>query len=52
MACVAYPLSGVFDHPSFLPAWLVTPILRLEQILERVGWLLAFRVLVVIERRS
>ncbi len=52
IACVAYPLSGGFDHPSFLPEWLVTPILRLERTLERVGWLLAFRMLVVIERRS
>ncbi|MDF0675365.1 MAG: methyltransferase domain-containing protein [Nitrospira sp.] len=52
LACVAYPLSGGFDHPSFLPEWLVTPILQLERTLERVGWLLAFRMLVVIERRS
>ena len=52
LACVAYPLSGGFDHPSFLSEWLLTPILRLERILERVGWLLAFRMLVVIERRS
>jgi hypothetical protein len=51
-ACIAYPLSGGFDHPPFLPEWLVTPILRLERTLERVGWLLAFRMLVVIERRS
>jgi len=52
MACIAYPLSGGFDHTSFLPEWLVTPILRVERTLERVGWLLAFRMLVVIERRS
>lgn len=52
LACVAYPLSGGFDHPSVLPEWLVTPILRLERILERVGRLFAFRMLVVIERRS
>lgn len=51
LACLAYPLSGGFDHPSFLPDWLVTPILRLEQALERVGRFLAFRMLVVIERR-
>lgn len=52
LGCVAYPLSGGFDHPCFLPEWLLTPILQLERILERVGWLLAFRMLVVIERRS
>ncbi|UVT17655.1 MAG: methyltransferase domain-containing protein [Nitrospira sp.] len=51
MACVAYPLSGGFDHPSLLPEWLVTPILRLERMLERLGRLLAFRMLVVIERQ-
>ncbi|NGZ08326.1 MAG: methyltransferase domain-containing protein [Nitrospira sp. LK70] len=52
LACLAYPLSGGFDHPSFLPEWLMTPILRLERTLERIGRLLAFRMLVVIERRS
>jgi SAM-dependent methyltransferase len=52
LACVAYPLSGGFDHPSFLPERLLPPILRLDRILERVGWFLAFRMLVVIERRS
>ena len=52
LACIAYPLSGGFDHPSFLPEWLVPPILRLERTLERMGWLFAFRMLVVIERRS
>lgn len=52
LACVAYPLSGGFDHPSLLPEWLVTPVLRLERTLERVGRLLAFRILVVIERQS
>jgi hypothetical protein len=52
IACIAYPLSGGFDHPSFLPDWMVTPLLRLERTLERVGWLLAFRMLVVIERQA
>ncbi|HWG97607.1 MAG TPA: hypothetical protein VN647_11025, partial [Nitrospira sp.] len=52
LACVAYPLSGGFNHPSFLPEWVLTPILRLERTLERIGWLLAFRMLVVLERRS
>jgi SAM-dependent methyltransferase len=52
IACIAYPLSGGFDHPSLLPDWMVTPLLRLERTLERVGWLLAFRMLVVIERQA
>jgi hypothetical protein len=51
MACAAYPLSGGFDHPSLLPQWLVTPMLRLEHQLERLGRFLAFRMMVVIERR-
>jgi SAM-dependent methyltransferase len=52
IACLAYPLSGGFDHPSLLPECLMPAILRLERMLERVGWLLAFRMLVVIERRA
>ena len=52
MACAAYPLSGGFDHPSLLPHWLVTPMLRFEHQLERFGRFLAFRILVVIERRT
>jgi SAM-dependent methyltransferase len=52
MAFFAYPLSGGFDHPSLIPAWAVTPLLRLERKLERWGRLFAFRLLVVLERRS
>jgi hypothetical protein len=52
MACVAYPLSGGFDHPSLLPLWMVMPMLRLEPILERLGQLLSLRMLVVIEWQS
>lgn len=52
MACAAYPLSGGFDHPSLVPRWLLTPMLRLEHRLERLSRFLAFRMLVVIERRT
>lgn len=52
MACAVYPLSGGFDHPSLLPQRLVTPMLRLEHHLERFGRFLAFRLFVVIERRT
>lgn len=52
MACAAYPLSGGFDHPSLLPQWMVMPMLRVEPMLERLGHLLAFRMLVVIERQA
>lgn len=51
MACVAYPLSGGFDHPSLLPQWMILSMLRVEPLLERLGRLLAFRMLVVIERQ-
>lgn len=50
MACIVYPLSGGFDHPSVIPRWLVTPMLRLERRLERLGRVFAFRMLIVIER--
>jgi SAM-dependent methyltransferase len=52
MACTTYPLSGGFDHPLLLPQWMVMPMLRLKPMLERLGHLLAFRMLVVIERQS
>ncbi|MGE0644038.1 MAG: class I SAM-dependent methyltransferase [Nitrospira sp.] len=52
VACVAYPLSGGFDHPSLIPQWLVAPLLRVERHLERFGRFLAFRMLVVIECRK
>lgn len=52
MACAAYPLSGGFDHPSLVPQWLLTSLLRLEHQLQRLGRFLAFRMLVVIERRT
>lgn len=51
-AFFAYPLSGGFDHPSLLPTWAVTPLLRLERALGGLGAMLAFRILVVLERRT
>jgi SAM-dependent methyltransferase len=48
----AYPLRGGFDHPSLLPQWILMPMLRLEPMLERLGHLFTFRMLVVIERQS
>jgi len=50
LAFWAYPLSGGFDHPSFLPLWLVRPTLWLEQTLGFLNRLCAFRVLVVLEK--
>ncbi|MEK6585199.1 MAG: SAM-dependent methyltransferase, partial [Nitrospirota bacterium] len=45
-------LSSGFDHPSLLPQWMLMPMLRLEPMLERLGHLFTFRMLVVIERQS
>lgn len=50
MAFFAYPLSGGFDHPSFLPAFLVRPLLKIERALQAYDRYLAFRVLVVLEK--
>lgn len=52
MALFTYPLSGGFRPWSLLPASLVGPLLRVERWLEPLlGWFMAFRMIVVIERR-
>ncbi len=50
-AFFAYPLSGGFDHPSLLPSWAVTPMLKLEKKVEGLGRQLGFRILVVLEHQ-
>jgi len=50
MAFFAYPLSGGFEHPSLLPMCLVAPLLALERALGFLARLLAFRILVVLEK--
>ena len=53
LALFTYPLSGGFRPWSLLPARLVRPILGIERWLEPVlGWFMAFRMIVVIERRA
>lgn len=52
LAYFAYPLSGGFDRPSLVPLWSIDPLLRFEQWCRRLGRLLAFRLLVVLEKRS
>ncbi len=52
LAFFAYPLSGGFEHPSLLPAFLVGPLLRLERALQPLDRFLAFRLLVVLEKTS
>lgn len=47
----AYPLTGGFRPWSLIPASAVAPMLRLERAISPVlGWLLAFRLFVVLER--
>ena len=50
MAFFAYPLSGGFDRPSLLPVQLLKPVLTLEKALSFMSRLLAFRILVVLEK--
>jgi SAM-dependent methyltransferase len=50
LAFFAYPLSGGFDHSSFLPVFLVRPMLALERVLRFLDRFLAFRILVVLEK--
>ncbi len=52
LAFFAYPLSGGFEHSSMLPAFLVRPLLRLERVLQPLDRVLAFRLLVVLEKRT
>jgi len=44
-----YPLSGGFDHPSLIPVSCVPALLRFERLLEPLGRIFAFRMLVVLE---
>lgn len=51
LSLFAYPLSGGFRPWSLIPAWMVKPVLAVERVLLPVlGWLMAFRLLVVLER--
>jgi SAM-dependent methyltransferase len=52
MSFFAYPLSGGFDRASLLPMALLKPVLRLEDALSFMSSILAFRVLVVLEKRQ
>ena len=53
LALFAYPLSGGLRPWNLLPAGLVLPLLRIEGWLEPLlGWFMAFRMIVVIERRG
>ena len=47
----AYPLSGGFDKPSLLPMSWLKPVLALENALSPMSHFLAFRILVVLEKK-
>ncbi|MBW4543442.1 MAG: class I SAM-dependent methyltransferase [Symplocastrum torsivum CPER-KK1] len=47
----AYPLSGGFDKPSLLPMSWLKPVLALENALSPMSRFLAFRILVVLEKK-
>jgi SAM-dependent methyltransferase len=48
---LVYPLTGGFTRPPLLPTWLYGPLRGVERALEPLAPLLAFRCLVVLERR-
>ena len=50
MSFFAYPLSGGFNNPSLLSMKLIEPALALEKALSFMSHLLAFRILVVLEK--
>ena len=52
LAFFAYPLSGGFDRPSLVPLWSINTLLNFERWCRRLGRLLAFRVLVVLEKTA
>lgn len=53
LSLFAYPLSGGFKPWSLIPAALVKPVLRLEDLLApMLGRLMGFRLLVVLEKRA
>jgi len=52
LAFLVYPLSGGFERPSVIPAFLVKPVLCLERGIAFLSRFLAFRILVVLEKRA
>ena len=51
LAVLLYPLSGGLTRPRLVPWWLYRPLAALERVLMPLAPLLAFRCLVVLERR-
>ncbi len=50
MSCLLYPLSGGFEHQSFIPDRLISVFKVLERILIPLRWLMAFRCYIVVEK--
>jgi hypothetical protein len=50
LAFSAYPLSGGFERPFFIPTWMMRPVLTIEHVLRALSRYLAFRILVVLEQ--
>jgi len=50
LSFLAYPLSGGFEHPSLLPLWAVKPLLMIERLLSFLSPILAFRLLLILEK--
>ena len=50
LAFFMYPLSGGFDSPSFMPTWMMSPVLAFARVLGVWSRYLAFRILVVLEK--
>jgi SAM-dependent methyltransferase len=48
----AYPLSGGFERSSLIPTWMMRPILTVERVLGSLSRYLAFRILIVLEKKS
>ena len=49
---VVYPLSGGFDRKSFVPAWCLSCLALIENILKPLKKILAFRTLIVIKKHE
>ena len=52
MALFAYVLSGGFDKPALIPLFLLEPLLALENMLSFLNRWLAFRTIVVLEKKE
>ncbi len=47
-----YPMSGGFEHPSFCPGFLAPAVMSLERMAAPFARILAYRTLIVMEKRS